>query len=320
MNHLDSNRQTRAFLSWLFEPTNPHLRDLIVGADADTALQRLAGEALAATQFRDEVRDIPRHLLRDTFTEELGQAHRAGIRVVVPQDDEWPTGVADLAAGPPPTDGDRMPGLLCLWVRGDKPVADTLLRSVTVTGARAATAYGSYVAAQIGHDLTGAGWTVVTTGGFGVDSAAIRGTLAGGGTPVVVLPGGLDCLHPAGNSTLFDRVAQSGLLVSGWPPGALPNRTRPAANADLIARLTHGTVVVEATPTSRALRPLHRAIDLGRPAMLVPGPVTSSLSAGCHDALRRRPQARLVTSAADIVAELDTAQRPGNDRADGGRQ
>ncbi|MDG4795033.1 DNA-processing protein DprA [Micromonospora sp. WMMD1082] len=314
MNDLGPNRRARAYLSWLFEPTDPYPRDLLVGANPVTALQRLADANLTATQLRAEVRSTPHHLLWDTFVEAITKAHRAGIRVVVPEDDEWPTDVADLAASPPRTDGEQIPGLLCLWVRGHRPIADTLRRSLTVTGARAATDYGAHVAAQLGHDLTGAGWTVVNAGAFGIDSAALRGTLAHEGTPVVVQPGGLDSLHPASNSMLFDRVAETGLQISAWPPGALPNRTRPAANANLLAQLTRGTVIVEAALASRALRPLHRAISLGRPAMLVPGPVTSSMSAGCHDALRHWPQARLVTGAADIINELDIATRPGTSR------
>jgi DNA processing protein len=165
------------------------------------------------------------------------------------------------------------------------------------------------VAADLGHDLTGQGWTVVTAGAFGVDTAAIRGALAREGTPVVVLPGGLDHPHPAGNSMLFDQAAQSGLLVSAWPPDALPNQARLAATANLLAAMTCGTVVVEAALHSPALRPLHQAISLGRTAMLVPGPVTSIMSADCHDALRRHPQARLVTCAADVMSELDLTDR-----------
>ena len=69
---------------------------------------------------------------------------------------------------------------------------------------------------------------------------------------------------------------------------------------------TMRAVLVEASLTSGTLTALREAVRLGRPAMVMPGPVTSAQSAGCHDALRRYPDVRLVTDAADVLAELDT--------------
>jgi DNA processing protein len=116
----------------------------------------------------------------------------------------------------------------------------------------------------------------------------------------------LDRLHPTGNTDLFARVTENGLLISVWPPGTLTSRTRFLANFRLLAALSAGTVLVEASLASGTLTALREAIRLGRPAMVMPGPVTSAQSAGCHEALRRYPDVRLVTDAADVLAELDT--------------
>jgi DNA processing protein len=108
----------------------------------------------------------------------------------------------------------------------------------------------------------------------------------------------------AGHAGLFDQIAASGLLVSPWPPGTTPTRTQFAVTSRLVATLAAGTVLVEATTRSTSLRALDQALTLGRPAMVVPGPVTSALSAGPHQALRTYRQARLVRGAADVIAEL----------------
>jgi DNA processing protein len=77
-----------------------------------------------------------------------------------------------------------------------------------------------------------------------------------------------------------------------------------------VAALTRGTVLVEASTRSTALRVLDQAITLGRPAMVVPGPLTSALSAGPHRALREHRQVRLVRGAADVIADLAPPAEP----------
>lgn len=146
---------------------------------------------------------------------------------------------------------------------------------------------------------------------FGIEAAALHAALhaalAGAGTAVAVLPHGIDRHHPVAHTNLLRQLAADGLLVSAYPPGAEPHRARFIGNTALLAALTCGTVLVEASLRSTALHTLRHAISLRRPAMVVPGPVTSATSAGCHQALRQHPQARLVTGVDDIVAELVTS-------------
>ncbi|GIJ62081.1 DNA-processing protein DprA [Virgisporangium aurantiacum] len=232
------------------------------------------------------------------------EAASAEARVVIPEDAQWPSALADHTGTPTPHPSGAP---LCLWVRGEPALSTAVHRAVAVVGSRAATEYGVYVAGQLGHDLTVAGWTVAVTSGYGVAAAALRGALAAGGTPVAVLPAGIDRLYPSGNANLLDQVAAHGLLVSPWPPGTHPTRDRFAATGRLLATLAAGTVLVEAAPRSGALGVLAYTITLGRPAMVVPGPVTSAVSAGAHLALREHRQARLVRDAADVLAELAQA-------------
>jgi DNA processing protein len=72
----------------------------------------------------------------------------------------------------------------------------------------------------------------------------------------------------------------------------------------VIAAATAGTVVVEAAARSGATQTMSRVLALERPAMVVPGPVMSAMSVGCHELLRSHPSARLVTSVADVLEEV----------------
>ncbi|HKD99272.1 MAG TPA: DNA-processing protein DprA [Micromonosporaceae bacterium] len=296
----------RAALACLVEPGNREMWRLVAEHGPAGALDRVrAGEIpleLAATA-------APRMSLGDPA--ELGKVAldrtvRAGGRVITPESPEWPTRVDDLCRASrdtaSPHDRDVYPPL-CLWLRGAPPLAAAAQRSVAVVGSRAATPYGQHVATELGYGLAERGWTVVSGGAFGIDAHAHRGALAAGGVTVAVLASGIDRAYPLAHANLFERIAEDGLLLSEWPPGAAPHRYRFLIRNRLIAALTRGTVVVEAAARSGARQTCGRARMLGRATMAVPGPVTSAMSVGTHQILRTL-EGRLVTSAAEVVEEV----------------
>lgn len=237
----------------------------------------------------------------------LAVADRLGATLITPEHEQWPHQLADLVRISQPggrrVDRDTYPPQ-CVWVRGDDGLADACARSVAIVGARACTEYGSYVANELAYGLADRGWTVVSGGAFGIDAVAHRAALAATGTTIAVLACGVDRPYPAGHAGLFERILEGGgLLISEWPPGSDPHRHRFLIRNRVIAAATRGTVVVEASARSGARFTLGRARLLGRPALAVPGPVTSELSQGCHEELRR-DDTRLVTSVAEVIEEV----------------
>ena len=240
---------------------------------------------------------------QDLVDADLATAARYGIRILIPEDDEWPAfpllrmetatarGVSDLA---PP---------LMLWVRGRARLDDLTGQAVALVGARAATPYGDHVASDLAYRLAGRGWTVVSGGASGIDAAAHRGALAAGGPTVAVIAGGLDTPYPRCNHRLFDQIAERGLLISEWPPGSPAQRHRFLLRNRLIAGLGAGSVVVEAGVRSGAKNTARHMRELGGVVMAVPGPVTSAMSVGCHQLVREHG-ARLVSSSADVLEEI----------------
>lgn len=231
---------------------------------------------------------------------DLERAARLGIRLVTPGTPEWPVELADLDRSGP----GRGRAPLALWVRGPLRLGEVAGRAVAVVGSRAATAYGEQVAAELGCGLAERGWVVVSGAAYGVDGAAHRGALAGGGPTLAVLAGGLDIAYPAGHARLLARLAEEGAVVSEHPCGSAPTRGRFLARNRVIAALTVATVVVEAGLRSGARNTLAHARALGRQRLVVPGPVTSPLSAGCHQELRGDPDSVLVTSVAEVVEAI----------------
>jgi DNA processing protein len=222
---------------------------------------------------------------------------RDGIRLIIPGDAEWP-GQLDVL-------GDARPW--GLWVRGNADLRYACLRSVSVVGTRAATAYGAHVCTELASSLAERGWTVVSGGAYGIDGCAHRGALTAGGTTIAVLACGVDCVYPPGHYGLFRDIRELGATVSEWPPGRMPTRHGFLVRNRVIAALSRGTVVVEAALRSGALNTGRHAHDQGRPLMAIPGPVTSAQSAGCHEAIREWG-AVCVTGAQDVMELLSFAE------------
>lgn len=214
----------------------------------------------------------------------------SGNRLICPGDPEWPTQLDDL--------GDARP--VVLWLRGTADLRFACLRSVSVVGSRAATAYGSRVATELAADLASRGWTVISGGAYGIDASAHRGALTVAGTTVAILGSGLAFGYPRGHTDLFAMISRAGAVVSESPPDRAPTRPGFLVRNRLIAALSRGTLVIEAARRSGALNTARHARELNRTVMAVPGPVTSDQSAGCHD-LIRESGATCVTSASEVI-------------------
>ncbi|MFF0463591.1 DNA-processing protein DprA [Streptomyces mexicanus] len=286
----DSERLARVFLSRVVEP----------GDETGGRWVRELGAVAVARRLREGTPRLPgvsdkrwaglrARAERADPRRDLAAAREAGVRFLCPGDTEWPAQLDDL--------GDARP--TGLWVRGRPHLRMWALRSVAVVGARACTEYGAHMAATLAAGLAERGWVVVSGGAYGVDGAAHRGTLAGGGATVAVLACGVDRPYPRGHTELINRVAQQGLVIGELPPGDHPTPSRFLVRNRVIAALTRGTVVVEAAHRSGSLVTARAAQRLGRHIMGVPGPATSALSAGVHELLRGG--AVLVTDAAEIV-------------------
>jgi len=223
-----------------------------------------------------------------------------GGRLLCPDEDGWPSALEDLPNGP-----------IALWVRGAGDIGELADKSVAIVGSRAATAYGTTVAADFAAGLADAGWKTVSGGAYGIDAAAHRGSLAAGGATIAILACGVDVPYPRGHDSLFTAVLERGVVASEWPPGCSPMRHRFLTRNRVIAALGRGTVVVEAAARSGALRTARDADALGRPLMAVPGPVTSAMSVGCHELLRREGTI-CVTRAEEVI---EAVGRLGDDLA-----
>jgi DNA processing protein len=289
----DDERAARAAL---LRATEPAVAGVVRHVREVGPVQTLADIRRGRTVGASDVAAMLARLSAADGEQDLEVAARLGIRLVCPGDAEWPDGLDDLAG----MDAD----CLGLWVRGPLRLDDACRQAVAIVGTRAATEYGEHVALELSVGLAERGWTVVSGLAFGIDAAAHRGALAAPGATVAALACGADVAYPKGNRGLYERIVAEGAVVSEHPPGAAPQRARFLVRNRLIAALSAGTVVVEAAPRSGARSTARHAGELFRHVMVVPGPVTSSLSAGCHQLLRDRPDSVLVTKVDEVIEQV----------------
>jgi|GEM_PF-4960809 len=205
-----------------------------------------------------------------------------------------------------------------IWHKGDSQAAWRLLqdagRTVTITGARAATGYGEHVTMQIATELAEHDVTVLTGGSYGIDGMATRATLASGGKTVAVLASGLDRYYPAGHQALLERVSETPgcAVISPFMPGTPPSKSRFLERSRLLAALSRVVVVVEAGVRSGALRVVGAAREIGIAIGAVPGPITSAASTGANSLLDGT--AFPVQSASAILDRLAHESAPPVDR------
>ncbi|MCL2337045.1 MAG: DNA-processing protein DprA [Firmicutes bacterium] len=187
-----------------------------------------------------------------------------------------------------------------LYARGDRNSLHEL--GVALVGARRATAYGLSVAEKLARELAASGVVVISGMARGIDTAAHRGALKGGGKTAAVLGCGLDVIYPRENAKLADEIAANGVVLSEFPPGSQPEAWHFPVRNRVISGLAKIVVVVEATEKSGALITANVALEQGRDVMAVPGQITAANSRGTNNLIKQG--AAVVLDAADIKAEL----------------
>jgi DNA processing protein len=207
------------------------------------------------------------------FRDDFDRARRLGVVVLTPDDPGYPPllkGTADP------------PGVL--YVSGGIATDDRL--AIAVVGARRATPSGLEVAGRIGADLARAGFTVVSGLARGIDAAAHRGALEGGGRTIAVLGSGIDRIYPGEHEALARSIVERGALLSEQPLGTTPRGGHFPKRNRIIAGMAWATVVVEGTHNSGSLITANLALEEGRLVFAVPGNVGEPNAEGTNALLR----------------------------------
>ena len=223
--------------------------------------------------------------------DQVARARSLAVEIITRDDATYPTPLLDLDLPPP-----------VLYCRGNLPTSP----AIAIVGSRCATSTNRAIARMFACGLANSGLTVVSGFARGIDQAAHQGALAAtGGTTIAALGCGIDLDYPAGSRPLASRIASNGAVITEFPIGASPIRPNFPIRNRLIAALSSGTLVVQATIRSGSLITARLALDLGRDVYAIPGPIGDPAAAGPNGLIR--DGAFLVQSPGEIVETLSTA-------------
>lgn len=203
---------------------------------------------------------------------------------------DYPKGVKKLSNPP-----------IVLYFRGNKKLFNK--PSIGVVGTRKVTTYGKEATEYLVGGLVDAGLVIISGLALGVDSIAHRKTLESNGATIAVLGSGINMITPREHERLGQEILdKKGLIVSEYRPN-LPSSvgTFPARNR-IIAALSDGVLITEAAKGSGSLITASQALKLGKKVFAVPGPITSRMSDGTTELLKKG--AVFVSSGEDILKEF----------------
>lgn len=176
---------------------------------------------------------------------------------------------------------------------------------VSIVGSRKPSAYGKEVTERLASELAKAGCVIVSGLALGVDGIAQKAALEAGGTVVAVVPNELPDISPRTNYRLaMDIIKKGGAVISEWMTGdnKIVNRWSFLERNRLVSGLADGIIITEAAERSGTLNTASHALNQGRDLFVVPGNITSPLSAGCNALLKQG--AYLITDAEDVLAVI----------------
>ncbi|MBP2611445.1 DNA-processing protein DprA [Agrobacterium pusense] len=176
-------------------------------------------------------------------------------------------------------------------------------RSISVIGARSASPEALMRASRIARELSAAGIVVTSGLAKGIDTAAHTSAIKAGGRTVSVIGTPLDKAYPAENADLQRDIYEHHLLISQFHPGQRTFQSDFPKRNRLMAALSDGSVIVEASDTSGTLHQASECIRLGRWLFIMKS-VMDNKEISWPERFRHEPRTVVLTSVEDILTRL----------------
>jgi len=225
----------------------------------------------------------------DLIKADLAWVNQPGNSIVTIYDALYPAQLKEINSPP-----------ALLFTRGNK----TLLShpQISIVGSRNPSPLGHQTAIDFAQSLAQQGFTITSGLALGIDAASHQGALNVNGYTIAVTGTGLDRVYPARNKQLASNIANTGLLISEFPPGTSAKANHFPRRNRIISGLCIGLLVVEAAKKSGSLITARMALEDNREVFAIPGSIHNPLARGCNALIKEG--AKLVESTQDILEEL----------------
>ncbi len=138
-----------------------------------------------------------------------------------------------------------------------------------IIGGRNSTINGNKLAYKFAKEISDMGYVIISGFAKGIDSYAHKGSLEKG--TIAVIAGGIKHIYPKENINLYKEIYEKGVVITEQPISlAVLAQHFPQRNR-IIAGLSLGVLVVEASRKSGTLITTRFALDYNREVYAVPG-------------------------------------------------
>jgi DNA processing protein len=248
----------------------------------------LAKRIRKASNERDEI---------EKFTEkELKKLEKLGGKLITIWDQEYPS-ILKKIYDPP----------ILFYILGELNESDQY--SIAIVGTRQPTNYGKVQAEKISMDLAKQGITIISGMARGIDSIAHNVAIKSGGRTIAIIGSGLDVIYPAENKKLFEKISENGAVISEFALATKPDAQNFPRRNRIISGLSLGVVIIETGIQGGAMQTAALALDQNREVFALPGNVGVKQSEGTN-LLIQKGEAKLITSADDVINELEIKLKP----------
>ena len=245
-----------------------------------------------------------KQILSDKETEKITQVYNSnsikdfetglenlGIDYITIESEKYPKQLKEIFD--PPT---------VLYCKGDISLFNK--DALAIVGTRVCSRYGVEQTKIFSKALSKAGFVIVSGLAEGIDGIAQQECINNGGKTIAVLAGGLNHIYPSINQNLAKEIVKKGgLLISENPPSYMPKGYNFVQRNRIIAGLSLGVFVPEASEKSGSLHTVNFANDNGRYIFALPGQVNSSKSAGTNRLIKNL-QGCCVLEPNDIISQF----------------
>lgn len=220
------------------------------------------GEALAKRIYTHKNLEAPKHIL-DYCLE-----HH--IQLTSYQDPTYPLHLALYPKAP-----------TLLYVKGNLLPLNTP-RTIAIVGARRCSPYGKEATLTLATRMAKEDNPIISGMAKGIDSYAHIAAIQANGYTAAVVGTGLDHCYPSEHLSLMNKIAETGAVISQFPPFSASHKQNFIRRNELIAMLSNQIFIMQASKTSGSLYTAECGFALHKEVFALPGSIYDPLHEGSN--------------------------------------
>ena len=246
---------------------------------------------LIEKKFKFKVNDFSKNEILDKAENIIKKSKEYGIGILSLFDKEYPFNLKQI---------DNPPYIL--YYKGD--LKKLRRNSVSIVGTRNPTKESKKYAFDMASKLSALNITVVSGMAKGIDKEAHLGAISSLVNTAAVLGNGIDIVYPSENVKVYNKLIESGIVISEFEVGRKPDRMNFPRRNRIISGLSYATIMAEASSKSGALITVDYALNQGREVYIAPYDEKLKEYFGNHKLYKEG--AKIINDVNDILEDFDS--------------